>query len=204
MYTPWAPSLGRFEQHLRFLLLLRSVVVERAAGGPLVELPPTGDRRGEPTLAGQDARGHTLLIGLPLVRIERCKERLGVRQRNLRRHGRKAEAGHQARFEREFRTQPQRLTRPPEVGRGGQLVVEAVQAAVGRDYAVAQYLAQSDQLVRGRTAPGYETSETPESLQPCVSRGPETERHQRCADPGRSYFGHRARQFTRLAAPSFW
>lgn len=84
-----------------------------------------------------------MLRGLPLVRIERCEERLGAHQRNLRRHGRKAEASRQARFERKFRAKP----------------------------AVAQYLAQSDQLERGRTAPGYETSETQESLQPCVSLG---------------------------------
>ena len=48
-----------------------------------------------------------------------------------------AQAGNQARFQSEPLTQVQGLTRPDEVARTRHLLVEAIQAAVGRDHPVA-------------------------------------------------------------------
>ena len=56
-------------------------------------------------------------------------------------HVTEAEAGDQTRLQREPAAQPQRLPRPDEVPGDRQLVVHAIQAAVGRDDAVAQDLA---------------------------------------------------------------
>ena len=65
-----------------------------------------------------------------------------------------AEAGHQSRLQREPATQSQGLPRPDEVTRDGQFVIEAVQAAVGRDDAVTQHLAQAEHLEHRGTALG--------------------------------------------------
>ena len=62
VHTVVAEPGRRVEQHLRFLALLGSVVVEPTAGGPLVERRATGDRRGQPALTGQEAGVGALLV----------------------------------------------------------------------------------------------------------------------------------------------
>ncbi len=122
------PGVG-VQQHRRLLTLLRRIVIEPAVRGLLVHRPPTGDGAGETTLTGQRALLGPLAVVVALGRIHRRDERLRVHQSDQTRHVPEPEAGDQTGLERELPAQVERLARPDEVTRGGQLVVDAVQAA---------------------------------------------------------------------------
>src|SRR4051812_160720 len=137
----------RIEQHLGLFTILRRLVVQPAvACGPLVQRCAARDRRGQPSLPGEDPRTGLLLIGLSLLGIERRDERLRMHQRDDAGDVTEAQAGDQARLQRELLPQPQRLAHPHEVLGAGQLVVDTVQAAVRRDDTVAQHLAHAHHL----------------------------------------------------------
>ena len=69
-----------------------------------------------------------------------------MHQRDQTRHVTEPEAGDQTRLQRELLPQPQGVAHPDQVRGAGELVVDAVQAAVRRDDAVAQDLAQPHHL----------------------------------------------------------
>src|SRR6478736_4750191 len=150
--TVLAESSIRIQQHLRFRLLLRYIVIEPAVGGPLVERSTTGHRGHQPAPAGQRAPLRLRDVGRPLIGIERSDERLRVHHRDQTRHVPEPETGHQTGLQRELVAHPQRLAHPDEVLGVGQLVVDTVQAAVRRNDTVAQDLAQAHRLERRRAA----------------------------------------------------
>src|SRR5215218_5573227 len=72
----------RIQQHVRLFTVLRRLVVESAvARWPLVQRLAARDRRSQPSLPREDSRACLLLVGLPLLGIERREERLRMHQR---------------------------------------------------------------------------------------------------------------------------
>ena len=126
------------------------------SAGPRASRTAAGRRRSPtPACAGRPAPAHPRAPGSPrAARDQRRQERLRMHQRDEARHVTEPEAGHQTRLQRELLAQLQGLAHPHEVRRVCQLVVDAVQAAVRRDDAVAQDLAQAHHLERRRAALG--------------------------------------------------
>ena len=69
-----------------------------------------------------------------------------MHQRDEAGHVTEPKAGDQTRLQRELLPQPKSVAQPDQVGGAGELVVDAVQAAVGRNHAVTQNLAQPHHL----------------------------------------------------------
>src|ERR1700759_5231034 len=124
----------RVEQHRRFLPLFGHLMIETTVRGPLVHRRASGDRRGQPALTGQQTLvGPSLVVGA-LLFVQRGQEGLRVHQRHQAGHLAEPEAGHQPGLQRELAVQLQGVAHPHEVRRAGQFVVDAIQAAVGRDH----------------------------------------------------------------------
>ncbi|CKM71126.1 Uncharacterised protein [Mycobacterium tuberculosis] len=130
------------------------MVVEATVTGPLVHRRTTGNRRGQPALTGQQAGVGTPLVVRALCGIQRGDERLRMHQRDQARHMAEPEAGQHAGLEWELAAEPQRVTHPHEMRGAGQLVVDAVEAAVGWDHPIPQYLAEPHHLEDRRAALG--------------------------------------------------
>ena len=101
----------------------------------------------------QTSVGPSLVIGA-LLGIQRGQEGLRMDQRDQTGHVAEPEAGHQPRLQRELLAQPQRVADPDEVRGAREFVIDAIQAAVGRDHPVAQDLAQPHHLEDRRAALG--------------------------------------------------
>src|ERR1700730_7922102 len=152
--VPVAQPRIRVEQHRRFLPLLGDLVVETTVRGPLVHRTPAGYRRGQSALTGQQSSVGPLLVVRALPGVQCGQEGLRVHQRDQAGHVAEPEAGHQPGLQRELAIQPQRVAYPDEVRRAREFVVDAIQAAVGRDHPVAQDLAQPHHLEDRRAALG--------------------------------------------------
>ena len=87
--------------------------------------------------------GHVVAPTIGRYRLEEC---LWVHHGDEAGYVPEAEAGEQSRLQRHRVTEPQGFASPDEVFELGHLVVHAVEAAVRRDDAVREHLAEADQL----------------------------------------------------------